>query len=158
MLWTPLHVRRQNPLGTGLLPWHSNPPRDEGHTRGLSFQTQGVSLEGQCQQMEMRLLTGPRPHHGDTSMQAGFPVTETGRKSPRPSLRWESVVACKHQVPSSGMGDNCLMHNTNGNSAECREAGRRVLTWDPEPGGRRNPSAFVLRLKRPSPKVSLKTA
>lgn len=41
-------------------------------------------------------------------MLAGFLVTEMGRRSPKPSLRWESVMACKHQVLASEMGDKLL--------------------------------------------------
>lgn len=67
-------------------------------------------------------------------------------------------MACKHQVPASEMGDNCLRQDPKRNSAECRGIGRHVLIWDPEPGGRRKPSASVLRLKRLSSEVSPKTA
>lgn len=78
------------------------------------------------------------------------------RRSLRPSLRWD----CSLQAPSACLrdGGHCLRQDSKGNSAECREIGRCVLIWDPEPRGRRKPSAFVLRLKRLSNKVSLKTA
>lgn len=51
------HAPESPPLPLGLLLWHSNQPRDEGQTRGLSFQTQGVFSGGQCQQTQRRLLS-----------------------------------------------------------------------------------------------------
>lgn len=115
-------------------------------------------MEGQCQQMERRLLSWakatPRRHFN-----AGrLPCDRDGQKVLEALPVLGTVMVCKHQVPASGMGDNCLRQNTKGNMAECRGVGRHVLIWAPEPGGRSKPSAFVLGLKRLSSKVSVKTA
>lgn len=81
-------------------------------------------------------------------MQAAFPVRvaqEMGGKSLRPILCRGSAVACKCRVLASEMVHTCLWQDSSRDSAECRGGGKCVLIWDPEPGGRRKCSAFVLK-------------
>lgn len=56
------------PLALGLLPWHSNQPRDKGQTGGLSYHTGECLGEGRANRCTGGSCLGPRPHPGDPWM------------------------------------------------------------------------------------------